>query len=76
MCRPSAVRAGQLQLQGYKLGAPYAALHLCRIAHSLIYCDLAQTEGCSAPIRGVVKVMSFCFCSKVENQPSGSCLGN
>ena len=25
---------------------------------SLIYCDPAQTEGCSAPIRGVVKVMT------------------
>ena len=39
---------------------------------SLTYCDPRETDGCSGPIRGQVKVMGFCFFRKVENQPSGS----
>ena len=39
---------------------------------SLIYCDSRETDGCSGPIRGLVKVMGFCFLRKAENQPSQS----
>ena len=39
---------------------------------SLIYCDSRETDGCSGPIRGPVKVMSSGFFAEVENQPSKS----